>query len=196
MTAPPAPRPPGRRLLVRSASLALLVGALCLPMVGGGEVEAFRGWCRADPEVQIAGQTAHVQLDLEVPNMHAAQQLGVGKPIAIVLTVPQGVDARLLAVDRGFGEGYDFTVQHSSNLKSTQQGIPVKVDAFIPMHENGLAVDVAFVPAGSASEQQAPGQATGQTGRSHGVGRLGGDGLAFASSPGTVNTWVSVLANH
>ena len=111
------------------------------------------------------------------------------EPRRLMSYTPVGGDSMVLYVNGQL-------VCQSSVHDNKVEVIPVKVEAFIPMQDDGLAVDVAFVPAGSASEQQAPGQATGQTGRSHGVGRLGGDGLAFASSPGTVNTWVSVLANH
>lgn len=207
MAAPPAPSTPRSRShrvrsgrwhrAARPAALAFLVGA-CWPLAfGGGSASAFRGWCRADPEVQIAGQTAHVQLDLDVPNMHVAQQLGVGEPIQIVLTVPRGVDARLLAVDRGFGEGYDFQVQPSSNLKPEQGIIPVQVEALIPMQNDGLAVHVAFVPAGSAADRLAASRNGHGPSHPHQPNRPNRqDNLAYGAAAGTANRWVSVLADR
>jgi hypothetical protein len=176
------------RRFARPASLALLVGALWPVALGGGDADALRGWCRVDPEVHIAGQTAHVQVDLNVPNLNVARQLGVGEPIRIVVSVPPGVDANLLAVDHGLGQGYDFAVQPSSDLTLAKGVIPVKVDAFIPMQDDGLAVRVAFVPAGSMSNQRP----------SHHVrfGPPGSSRLVAASSAGTTNQWISVLATR
>ena len=133
-----------RRHALRLLAGAVLAPALALPLRGAG---AFRRWCRSDPVVRIAGQTADVYVSVFVANRRVARALSDG-PIRLTLTVPHGVGARHLSSDLGFGDGYEVTFAKSTDLKATDAVVPVGVTAVVPLKNPEVAVRVEFTPRG------------------------------------------------
>ena len=167
----------------------LIVLQLALGAHGAG---AFRGWCRTDPQFLIGGRLALVGVAVQVPSMQVARVLSAGEPIKLVLTVPADVDAQHLASGNGFGYGYDVTIEHSSELRSTRQIVPVMVAVYVPMTEPNVAVEVSFAPAGwegsAAAARDEPHHPEADAGKPRGRAVLV-PGTAY----GTSNAWVSVV---
>lgn len=188
--------PPSRLLRARGRSGAvhsrrsLFALPLVLPILGMPTgADAWRGWCRRDPVFKIGGEVAHVRIAVNVDKMRTARRLGTGDPIGILLTVPDGVDARFLGTDNGFGYGYDVRVEHSSELIATDQFLPVGVAAFVPMINPNIAVRVSFIPTvgdNALKAAAAPGTAHGEPP----VGSV----LSPGSAIGAVNSWVAFTA--
>ncbi len=188
----------------RRRSFGLLTGAaLSLSsLLYPGRVDAIRGWCRRDPEFQIAGQTAHVWLAVRVANQAAARALSTGEPIALVLTVPQDISARYLAGDNGFGAGYEVSIEESGQLEVVGDVVPVQVAVYVPMTDPTVPVRIWFTPAGSARHDRAKDRTkdrrSGQDERPAAEARRAGDGAARrrsslepAEATGTANAWIS-----
>jgi hypothetical protein len=93
--------------------------------------------------------------------------LKVTGPTEIVINVPKKVSAGLILAGVGFARGEDVTFDTSSRLKSTQLGIEVRIDVFVPSTDDSMPVRVEFSP------------------RVVGI-------LNPASAEGFANTWVSV----
>jgi hypothetical protein len=133
---PPQPMP--RRWSALPA-LALVAVSLLLAAPGAS---AGRMWCLSDPVVKIDGHVADVWLSSYVEMNQAATG-----PTQIVVTVPTGVAAELLAVDNGFGgHGYDIGFAESSKLKATATSIQVQVQVFAPATDGSLPLKVQFTP--------------------------------------------------
>jgi len=166
--------------------LLTLVVALSIAS-GTGEAEAYRGWCRADPQFQINGETALVIIGARVGDLRSARALSTGR-IGIVLTVPSGTHARYLASNKGFGDGFDVEIEHSHELKVIDGGLPVRVAVYVPMSDSVVEIRASFIPAGSAF--QANDHADPGSGGSGNGGRKGdlSPGTAF----GTANEWIVV----
>jgi hypothetical protein len=166
--------------------LLTLVLALSVA-VGTGEAKAYRGWCRADPQFQINGETVLVTIDARVGDLKTARALSTG-PISIVLTVPSGSHARYLASNKGFGYGYDVQVVHSHDLKVIDGSMPVRIDLYVPMSDSAIPIRASFLPSGSA-EQTVDRYEPSSEGANNG-GRKGE--LSPGSAFGTANEWIVV----
>jgi hypothetical protein len=119
---------------------------------------ATHGWCRTDPIVRIGGQTADILLSSHLE----MRQLATG-PARVVVTVPTGVPARLIATDPGFGgNGYDVRFEESGRLDDDGQVLEVLIDVYAPALDGAhgaLPVRVTFTPRGDG--RLVPGQALG-----------------------------------
>ena len=148
--------------------LPLLLPALVLACgaatVAAPEAGAYRTWCRTDPVVSVGG----VVVDVFVSGPLNAPTLVTG-PTLVVVTVPRGVDAWLVASDVGFGRGERVSFEESGALRATVGGVEVRVDVYVPSRDDDMPVLVEFAP------------------RVVGL-------LAPASAEGTANRWVSLEA--
>ena len=123
---------------------------LALPLALGVDgAGAFRGWCRADPEFRIDRRTVRVLVDARVHDMREARALSTGEPIQIVLTLPPGIRARLLATGTGFGAGYAVSIKHSDGLRATAEVLPVGIAVYVPMKDPTVRIRVSLDPAGA-----------------------------------------------
>lgn len=124
--------------VVSTLAVALAVLGLVLT---GSSAQAGKGWCRVDPVVIIDGQIA----DIFVGSTLSALLTTTG-PIKMIVTVPPGTKTTKLISDLGFGRGYDFRFAESSDLVATEDGIPVRVDVYVPATKDSLPVSVYFAP--------------------------------------------------
>lgn len=148
-----------RRRLVRGLlSGLLLLTALFLVTAPG--VDAARSWCRTDPIISINGQIVDVLV--LAPNEDLSKITGATR---VEVTVSSGVNAKLIATDRGFGFGETVTFSSSDTLRATAQGIDVDVRVYVPATSSTVPIQVQFVP------------------RSKGL-------VSPASVTGTANSWV------
>ncbi len=156
---PPIGHPLGARIGRRAAAL-LVLGAVVGATAPGAA--ALRQWCRTDPVVTIRGDVADVFVSgpLDAPVL-------VTGPNRIVIRVPTGVDATLIASTLGFGKGEEVSFEYVHSLKATDQGTEVVVKVYVPASDDAMPVLVEFVP------------------RIVGI-------LAPASAEGTANTWVTL----
>jgi hypothetical protein len=139
-------------------ALALVVLAFVLAAPGAA---AVKGWCKTDPVIMVDGQIADVFVSAPL-----YAPLKVTGPTQIVVTVPVGVDAWLVASDLGFGRGEVVTFAESSDLQRTATGVEVEVAVYVPA-TTAMPVRVEF------------------------AARLLGI-LAPAWAEGTANAWVSL----
>jgi hypothetical protein len=119
--------------------LLVALAALLLLTVQGAS--ASKGWCMTDPVVAIDGQLADifVAAPLDAP-------LLVTGPTQIVVAVPVGVDAWLVASDLGFGKGEEVSFTESRALRVTNEGIEVRVAVYVPATDGAMPVKVDFAP--------------------------------------------------
>lgn len=123
----------GRLVVLSIVALTLLMGPLAQ------NAGASKAWCRTDPVVVIDGYVA----DIFVSGPLDAPMLVTG-PTEIVVTVPRGVDAWLLVADPGFGRGVNVRFDESASLRSTSEGVEVKVEVLVPASEEmPILVEVA-----------------------------------------------------
>ena len=140
MTPTPASPAPRRAAIAPALLLAALALLLAVPGASAG-----RSWCKSDPVVMIDGHVADIWLSSYVEMDAAATG-----PAQVVVTVPTGVAAELLAVDNGFGgHGYDIGFAESSKLKATATSLQVQVQAYVPATDGSLPVKVQFIPRGT-----------------------------------------------
>lgn len=146
---------PGRGMLV-------LGGLVLLFALAPQGANAGTGWCRTDPAVAIDRRPAEIFVGApsEAP-------LFVTGPTHIVITVPPGIDAMLVASGVGFGQGEIVEFAESPSLKSTAEQIDIRIKVYVPAADNTMPVLVEFAP--------------------EVVGIF-----APASAEGTANTWVSL----
>jgi hypothetical protein len=113
--------------MARRSSFALPF-VLLAAMLVASPVAAGRQWCRGDPAFTVGGKT--VSVDVVVLD---TTQKSVTGPIAIKLTVPNGVDAQLISQDAGFnGYGETVSIVYSSSLRKTSKSTPIRVEAKVP----------------------------------------------------------------
>ena len=147
---------PRRRLLRPLAGAALAPLLALAPRTAA----ALRSWCRTDPLLEVGGELA----DLAVFGPPRAALLVTG-PTRVVVAVPPGVDARLVARDPGFGKDWSFAFERSRRLEATDRGIEVRVAVYVPATDGRMRVRVEFAPVGAGL-------------------------LAPASAAGTANDWI------
>ena len=156
----------GRSLTRRAVLRALAASALAaVPVTGLVErAAAGRLWCRADPVLRIGGQTAHVYI-----TSSAAMLTSATDKIRLNVTLPQGVEGKLVDILADFGKGYDVRFATSSTLKTAGGKISVQVAAYCPARDGTLPVTVEFVPVDTGP-------------------------LTSGTAAGTANTWVTLRA--
>ena len=143
-----------------SRFLAPMLGLLALLVLAPG-AGARISWCKKDPVVQIAGQTA----DILISSYDTMNNAATG-PVVVVVTVPTGIATVLRATDAGFGGlGYAVSFAQSDTLKNSSRSLQVRVEVYAPASDASLPVKVQFTP--------------------RGTGRLAG-----GSASGIANSWV------
>ena len=129
-------------LFRRLASMFAL--AVVLLALAGAPAGARIGTCRGDPVVRIDGQIADIVL-----SSHDEMKDAATGPAKVVVTVPSGVPAELVATDRGFGgHGYDVRFAESDRLRVTERGLEVRIEVYAPATDGSLPVWVEFTPRG------------------------------------------------
>lgn len=180
--------PSGGPLRGVSLGLALLIA---IPLaLDVQSVSAYRGWCRADPQFLIDGSLVLVVVEAQAGDLPTARSLSTG-PIEIVLTVPTGVPARLLASGNGFGYGYEVSIERSHDVEATAEHIPVGVAAYVPMTDSDVPVRVSFIPAGSNGEAPPGFEAASDAGNANGR-PFGQAVLVAGGGAGTANIWITM----
>lgn len=126
-------------------TLGLAAVALPAVLLSPGGVGATRGWCKADPIVELGGQIA----DISLSSYEEMLDLATG-PAKIVVTVPSGVSTRLVSTDAGFGgHGYHVRFRKSRELANTNQVLEVRIRVHAPAldePEGPLPLKVTFTP--------------------------------------------------
>ena len=146
-----------RRLVPTLALVAVLLALAAAP--AGASIRV----CRADPVVLIDGQIADILL-----SSYAEMKDAATGPAKVVVTVPSGVRAELVATDLGFGgHGYEVRFADSDRLRVTERQLEVRVEVYVPATDGSLPVWVEFTP--------------------RGVGRL-----SAGSAEGRANDWISL----
>ena len=128
------------------------------------EATAGRTWCRADPVLRIAGQTAHVYITSPVEMLKSATD-----KILLRVTLPRGVEGTLTDILADFGRGYDVRFATSSALTVADGVIPVQLAVSCPARDATLSVTVEFAPV-----RDRP--------------------LISTTGGGTANAWITLLA--
>jgi hypothetical protein len=155
------------RTITRRRAFRFVAGATLSALATtrlGGEAAATRGWCRADPLLRIAGQEAHVYITSSRAMLSSATD-----KIVLNVTLPQGVEGKLIDILSDFGDGYRVRFYTSSTLQVVDGQIPVVLAAWCPARDATLPVSVEFAPVG--------------------VGRL-----TSGANSGTANAWIAVSA--
>ena len=130
----------GGRLVARTVAAALLLVLLGFGVIAPS-AEAFRTWCRTYPVVEIDGDLA----DIFVSAPAEARTL-VSGPNRIVVRVPAGVRAKLVANDAGFGQGTEVLFDEAKRLRATDRGIEVEIEVYVPATDDEMPVKVEFAP--------------------------------------------------
>ena len=102
---------------------------------------AGTGWCRTDPVVSLDAKPADifVSAPLDAPTL-------VTGPTKIVITVPPGIDAMLIASGLGFGQGEAVEFAESPSLKATADRTDVRITVYVPATDDTMPVLVEFAP--------------------------------------------------
>lgn len=119
------------RLDRRTLARRLGAGALALaaaPLLRGEDASAGITWCRADPVLSVNGKTYHIYV--AGPQELLTASTG---PIRLKVTVGGNVSVRLSDPDRGFGDGWSFSLSVTSGL-STLPGpyYELKASVYVP----------------------------------------------------------------
>jgi hypothetical protein len=155
----PAAPPRLRRALVSALVLAALLLAGPAPAFAGD------GWCSADPVVKIDGKV----VDIVISSLDEADELAMG-PVQLVIRVPVGISAEILATDRGFGgHGYAISFAEVPYLVASADRLPIEVAVYAPMADGTLPVRLDIRPRSSP--------------------------LIPASGEGTANAWLTVTTS-
>jgi hypothetical protein len=131
--------------------LCLVLGVLaCLATLQAPFASAGIGWCRTDPHVRIAGKDAHIF----VSSPKDVQTSATG-PVAVVITVPEGVSTELISVDDGFGHGWDVRFRQSGDLRVTDSGeIQIVAETYVPASDT-LVVETTLTDGSGAQIDKA-----------------------------------------
>lgn len=118
-----------------TALLLVLVG---LSVVLAPVAEAGRQWCRSDPVVTIDNHIADIFVSAPL-----TAPLKVTGPNRIVVLVPEGVPAALVASTIGFGLGEEVSFRESRELRKTRNGTEIAVRVYVPATVN-MPITVEF----------------------------------------------------
>jgi hypothetical protein len=88
---------------------------------------AARGWCRSDPLLEFDGTLAYVVYSAP-PGIRKATT----GSIEIVVSIPRGVAAKLIAPGPGFGHGESVQFISTSEMEKTNSGVQAQVAVRIP----------------------------------------------------------------
>ena len=151
-----------RRRLGKRMALAVALFLVGSALALADPAAAIRNWCRTDPVVSIDGELADVFVSApaEAPTL-------VTGPNRIVVRLPAGVRATLVASDLGFGKGTAVSFDEAKRLRVTDRGIEVEIEAYVPATDDAMPVRVEFAP------------------RAVGI-------LWPASAEGTANEWITL----
>jgi hypothetical protein len=151
------------RLLTRSCgrrSALLWAAALAAAGTSGTfrPAVAARGWCRSDPLVRIDGELAYI-----IATAPRTIRKAVTGPTEIVVTVPMGVQTKLVAAGSTFGEGETVRFAYSQDRAEASLGIDITVEAKVPAREDlPIGLEVARRTRGNHKK---PTRANGRTNR-------------------------------
>jgi hypothetical protein len=157
-------RPDSRLPRVASVSVLLLV-LFAFALAIAPAVGASRRWCRSDPVITVEGQVADIFVSARLDDLTS-----VTGPTQIVVEIPVGIDARLIARGVGFGYGEEVTFVESRNLRASKRGIDLRIEVLVPASDDDMPVLVEFAP------------------------RLVGV-LAPVGAEGTANDWIRLRVN-
>jgi hypothetical protein len=121
--------------------LAMLIALMALAGLTAPNVDAARGWCKADPVIIVDGQLADVFV-----GSSASMLLKATGPIKMVITIPTNSTGSVVLTDLGFLRGYDIVFKHSSKLTKTTRHTQIKVSVYAPASTSSLPVTVTFAP--------------------------------------------------
>jgi hypothetical protein len=153
----------GRRRAIQILSGAALGGFLFARP--GHDAFAARGWCQADPLLRIGGQRAHVYITSQRSMLRSATD-----KILLNVTLPRGVEGKLIDILSDFGEGYDVEFHSSWDLQAEDGMVPVRLAIYCPTRDSSLSVSVEFAPVGDGP-------------------------LSAGSAAGTANDWISLTTS-
>jgi len=127
-----------RRIVMAPIVALLLALAVIAPTAAG------RQWCRRDPVFLVAGTRVNVEAAIPVE-----EQVNVTGAITVVLYVPSGVSASLIAQDEGFnGYGEQVEILVSKRLKATAKSVQIQIKLTVPAARNDIPVQAFVTPAG------------------------------------------------
>jgi hypothetical protein len=121
-------------------TLVFVVLAVSL-MVPSSTASRSVGWCRSDPVVKIGDDVADIFLSAP-----ANAPLKVTGPNEIEIIIPDTLSGAVLVETPGFGQGEKVTIVKSPKLQVTDDGIEVKIRAFVPAKGEEMPVHVEFAP--------------------------------------------------
>ena len=153
------------RPLTRRRAFRFVAGATLSTLATsrfGKDALAARGWCRADPLLRIGGQRTHVYITSSRAMLNSATD-----KILLNVTLPPGVDGKLLDILADFGEGYRVRFYSSASMQVVDGHIPVRLAVYCPARDSSLPVTVEFAP-------NTPGQ------------------LTVGNASGFANSWISL----
>lgn len=151
-----------RRTMFRLLGGATLAAVPALRLAG--DAGAARSWCRADPVLRIGGQTAHVYISSPIEMLRSATD-----KIRLRVTLPSGVQGKLIDILADFDEGYDVRFSTSTALTVAGGVIPVQLAVNCPARDETLPVMVEFAPVGDGQ-------------------------LRAGTAAGTADQWITLLA--
>lgn len=137
-----SPRFTRRHALRLLAGSALTVAGATL--VAPRSVGATRVWCRTDPTFRVNGIVGNVYVSGELDVAYDTTG-----PIQLTFFAPTGSVVELLAVDPGFGYGYDIRVAYDEGLKDDEKAIGLAIEVLVPSVSDKLPILVEFVPDGT-----------------------------------------------
>lgn len=142
------------RLTRRSVVRRSVVPLVALVALHAQSASASVRWCRSDPVVTIDGRIADIFVSAPL-----SAPLKVNGATEIVVTVPVGVDAKLVLAGPGFGRGEDVRFAESRVLRNGPGGIEVDIAVYVPARDDAMPVRVEF--AGRLAEFLTPARAEG-----------------------------------
>lgn len=126
--------------LLGGSALTVAGATLVLPESGG----AARVWCRTDPTFSVDGMIGNVYVSGELDRAYDTTG-----PIQLTFYAPTGSVVELLAVDPGFGFGYDIRIAYDDGLKNDAKAIGLAIEVLVPSVSDKLPILVEFVPDGT-----------------------------------------------
>ena len=134
--------------LTRRHALWLLTGSV-LTVAGTGlfvpeSVGAARVRCRTDPTFRVNGIVGNVYVSGELDVAYDTTG-----PIQLTFFAPTGSVVELLAVDPGFGYGYDIRIAYDDDLKNDETAVGLAIEVLMPSVSDKLPILVEFFPDGT-----------------------------------------------
>jgi hypothetical protein len=124
------------RLRIMSIMLGLTALLFSVTPASAGRV-----WCSRDPVIKVNGQVVDVLV-----SSYTEMNASANGPVQLIVTVPVGSSASVLATDNGFGYGYSVTIKTSSALTMTSKSTHVRVEVYTPAADATLPVKIDVKP--------------------------------------------------